>query len=166
MPPQQNPENNNLFYYVLPEQPDRIYTSQDLDELTSNERRRLQLQDPSRPWLVDGGMPRAHRDNPLVALRRDVYIRDHFTCQSRGCGRQFISEATLARKDFEYDGLHNVHGLTLGHIIPRSKQGEYSLENIKAQCKPCNNRLGDKVWTDFIEQEQPHGAEDQDQSTG
>lgn len=151
-----DPGEGDVFHYTHPEIPGRVFTSNDLDELTSAERRRLQRQDPKRPWLVDGAMPRQVNQNPLADLRRDVYIRDRFRCQ--GCGRQFVSDETLARDDFEYDGLHNIHGLTLGHIIPKSKQGPYSMENIKAQCKPCNNRLGDKVWADFIEQEKRMAA--------
>lgn len=138
------------LYYMLPDRPGKVYTSRDLHELSSLERKRLQRLDPARPWLVDGAMPRQAGLNPLVELRREVYIRDHFTCQNKGCGRQFISESTLAREDFSYDGLHNVRGLTLGHIVPKSQGGPYSLDNIKAQCQPCNNRLGDKVWTEFL----------------
>ena len=143
-------DDDSDLYYMLPSRPGKVYTSRDLVDLSSQERRRLQRLDPARPWLVDGAMPRRHDLNPLAALRRDVYIRDRFTCQNKGCGRQFISEATLAREDFVYDGLHNVRGLTLGHIIPKSQGGPYSMENIKAQCQPCNNRLGDNVWTEFL----------------
>jgi hypothetical protein len=143
-------DDESDLYYVLPNQPGKVYTSRDLSELSSVERRRLQRLDPSRPWLVDGAMPRQAGVNPIVELRRDVYIRDRFTCQDRDCGRQFISEKTLARDDFCYDGLHNVRGLTLGHVIPKSKGGGYTLDNIKAQCQQCNNRLGDNVWTNFF----------------
>lgn len=145
-----DPGEGDVHIYVLPDRPGQVYTSLEVETLTHLERRRLQRQDPERPWLLDGAMPRQPDHNPLAELRRDVYIRDRFTCQTKGCGEQFISEAILARADFSYDGLHNVVGLTLGHIVPKSKGGEYSHENIKAQCKPCNNRLGDRVWTEFI----------------
>lgn len=143
-------DDHDLRYYSHPERGGTIFTSEDLHELTLAERHRLQRIDPDRPWLVDGLMPRQADQNPLADLRRDVYIRDRFTCQSKGCGQQFICEETLALDTFSYDGRHNVHGLTMGHVIPKSKGGPWSMENIKCQCRDCNNALGDRVWTEFI----------------
>jgi 5-methylcytosine-specific restriction endonuclease McrA len=51
--------------------------------------------------------------------RRDVFLRDHFTCQY--CGKQ-------ARE------------LTLDHVLPRHRGGTHSWENVVAACKPCNHR--------------------------
>ena len=51
--------------------------------------------------------------------RRDVFLRDHFTCQY--CGKQ--------TKD-----------LTLDHVLPRHRGGGHSWENVIAACKPCNHR--------------------------
>ncbi|MGE3798003.1 MAG: HNH endonuclease [Thermomicrobiales bacterium] len=55
--------------------------------------------------------------------RREVFIRDNFTCQY--CGRRS-------------------HDLTLDHIIPRSRGGKHIWENLAAACKPCNHRKGGK----------------------
>ena len=35
--------------------------------------------------------------------------------------------------------------LTLDHVIPRSKGGDDSWENLVAACLPCNNRKGDRT---------------------
>jgi 5-methylcytosine-specific restriction endonuclease McrA len=51
--------------------------------------------------------------------RRDVFLRDHFTCQY--CGKQ--------TKD-----------LTLDHVLPRHRGGAHNWENIAAACKGCNHR--------------------------
>ncbi len=51
--------------------------------------------------------------------RREVFIRDHYTCQY--CGKQ--------TKD-----------LTLDHVIPRHRGGAHSWENVVSACIPCNHR--------------------------
>ena len=55
--------------------------------------------------------------------RRAVFARDDWTCQY--CG---------ARSN-----------LTVDHVIPRSKGGLSSWENIVASCAPCNRRKGDRT---------------------
>ncbi len=55
--------------------------------------------------------------------RRAVFARDDWTCQY--CG---------ARSN-----------LTVDHVIPRSKGGASSWDNIVASCAPCNRRKGDAL---------------------
>ena len=55
--------------------------------------------------------------------RRAVFARDDWTCQY--CG---------ARSN-----------LTVDHVVPRSKGGTSSWENIVASCAPCNRRKGDAL---------------------
>ncbi|MCU0507761.1 MAG: HNH endonuclease [Anaerolineae bacterium] len=62
----------------------------------------------------------------LAPTRRSVVMRDNFTCQY--CG------------DSPGRGL-----LTLDHIVPRSKGGQTSWENVVAACRPCNMRKGDRT---------------------
>ena len=50
--------------------------------------------------------------------RREVFARDGYRCQY--CG-------TRARD------------LTLDHVVPRSRGGQHSWENIVSACKPCNH---------------------------
>ena len=53
--------------------------------------------------------------------RRAVFARDEWTCQY--CGSR--------------------GNLTVDHVIPKSKGGSSSWENIVASCAPCNRRKGD-----------------------
>ena len=62
----------------------------------------------------------------LAPTRRSVVVRDNFTCQY--CG------------DTPGRGL-----LTLDHIVPRSKGGQTSWENVVAACRACNMRKGDRT---------------------
>ena len=55
--------------------------------------------------------------------RRAVFARDSWTCQY--CGSR--------------------SNLTVDHVIPRSKGGSSSWENIVASCAPCNRRKGNRT---------------------
>ncbi|MGI9099753.1 MAG: HNH endonuclease [Solirubrobacteraceae bacterium] len=55
--------------------------------------------------------------------RRAVFARDGWTCQY--CGSR--------------------SSLTVDHVIPRSKGGTSTWDNIVASCAPCNRRKGDAL---------------------
>lgn len=57
--------------------------------------------------------------------RRAVFARDQWTCQY--CGSR--------------------SNLTVDHVIPKSKGGPSSWDNIVASCAPCNRRKGDALVT-------------------
>ena len=64
------------------------------------------------------------RPRPRVKLtRREVFIRDNFTCQY--CGRRDVE-------------------LTIDHVVPRSRGGGHSWDNLVSACKVCNHRKGGK----------------------
>ncbi len=56
--------------------------------------------------------------------RRAIFARDRWTCQY--CG---VERTTL----------------TVDHVVPRSKGGRSSWDNIVASCAPCNRRKGDRL---------------------
>jgi 5-methylcytosine-specific restriction endonuclease McrA len=56
--------------------------------------------------------------------RRNIHYRDNFKCQY--CGAK-------------------AKELTIDHIIPKSKGGDDSWENLVTACKPCNNKKGDST---------------------
>ena len=58
--------------------------------------------------------------------RKNILMRDRNTCQF--CGRVMPASE-----------------LTLDHIVPRSRGGESSWENLVTCCHPCNNRKGDRL---------------------
>ncbi len=65
------------------------------------------------------------RPRPQVKLtRREVFIRDAFTCQY--CGVQ-------------------TRDLTLDHVMPKSRNGAHTWENLVSACKACNHRKGGKT---------------------
>jgi 5-methylcytosine-specific restriction endonuclease McrA len=56
--------------------------------------------------------------------RRAVLARDQWTCQYCGSSRP---------------------GLTVDHVIPRSRGGQSVWENIVASCAPCNRKKGNRL---------------------
>jgi 5-methylcytosine-specific restriction endonuclease McrA len=58
--------------------------------------------------------------------RKNILMRDRYTCQY--CLRTF-----------------NSGELTLDHVMPRSRAGETTWENLVACCHPCNNRKGNRT---------------------
>jgi 5-methylcytosine-specific restriction endonuclease McrA len=62
---------------------------------------------------------------PLPVSRRTVMARDSYTCQY--CGAQ-PGKAQL----------------TIDHVVPRSKGGGTTWDNVVAACAPCNRRKGNR----------------------
>ena len=67
---------------------------------------------------------RIPRQGKVVFSKKNVLRRDHFTCQ--------------------YCGKHG-RGLTIDHIIPRSRGGVTNWENVVAACQPCNSKKGNQT---------------------
>jgi 5-methylcytosine-specific restriction endonuclease McrA len=61
--------------------------------------------------------------------RFNVFLRDSFTCQY--CGTGFPT-----------------HDLTFDHVIPRSRGGRTTWDNVVTACSCCNLRKGDKLCRD------------------
>jgi 5-methylcytosine-specific restriction endonuclease McrA len=83
--------------------------------------RRLELERPVIVQLL------ANIRVPRVALqptRANILLRDEDTCQ-------YCSKRT--------------RDLTLDHIIPRSRGGQSTWENLVASCKACNGRKGNRL---------------------
>lgn len=79
------------------------------------------LQVPEHIRLTSGN-PERHWKIPPVN-RREVFRRDHHTCQY--CG--------------------NTKRLTLDHVIPRSRGGTHTWDNVVTACETCNSRKGDSL---------------------
>ena len=65
----------------------------------------------------------------LPVTRRGILARDHYTCQY--CG------VMPPRKD-----------LTIDHVLPRSRGGKTTWENVATACTKCNGRKGSRTPTE------------------
>lgn len=61
-----------------------------------------------------------------IISRRNILLRDHHTCMY--CGKK-----------------GNPQALTLDHVIPSSRGGRNTWENLVACCQPCNRRKADRT---------------------
>ena len=64
--------------------------------------------------------------SPVKFSRRNIFLRDENRCQY--CEKKF-----------------STHHLSLDHVIPRSRGGETSWENIVCACRKCNVRKGGRT---------------------
>lgn len=73
-------------------------------------------------------LSRYHRCPPRVVKfnRRNIFVRDNFRCQYCGC---------VPRED----------DLTIDHVIPRSRGGRTTWENVVLACTRCNTRKGNHL---------------------
>jgi len=58
--------------------------------------------------------------------KRNIFARDNWTCQY--CQTQTFGNSG-----------------TIDHVIPRSRGGEYSWDNLVTACKSCNSKKGNKT---------------------
>ena len=83
-----------------------------------------------------------------LALQRPCVIRLHrYVRIPRDVHRRKITrKAVLARDAWtcQYCG-HQAAGLTVDHVIPRSRGGPSEWDNIVAACAPCNRRKGNRT---------------------
>jgi 5-methylcytosine-specific restriction endonuclease McrA len=84
---------------------------------------------------------RMSMDRPMV-IRLVTYVRIPRDAHRRKITRK----AVLARDSWtcQYCGARKP-GLTVDHVIPRSRGGESVWENIVASCAPCNRRKGNRL---------------------
>jgi len=74
-----------------------------------------------RPSIIRLGHM-VHRPRPVVKLnRREIFRRDHFTCQ--------------------YCGLKHPN-LTIDHVVPKRAGGASTWENLVTACPQCNHKKG------------------------
>jgi 5-methylcytosine-specific restriction endonuclease McrA len=77
-----------------------------------------------RPSVIRLGYM-VHRPRPRVRLnKREIFRRDQYCCQY--CGRS------------------STH-LTLDHVLPKTRGGEYAWDNLVSACPQCNRRKGGRT---------------------
>jgi len=96
---------------------DRVTVLAEYDQVVHSQRHEFRL--PSVVVLKEF----LHPQKRVAFTRFNLFLRDEFSCQY--CG---------ARGDLTFD-----------HVVPRSRGGITSWENVVAACSPCNLRKGSKT---------------------
>lgn len=73
-----------------------------------------------------------------------IRLYDYVTVP-RGAGRRLSRRAVFARDRFRCQYCGSEGRLTIDHVIPRSKGGTHTWENVVTSCAPCNLKKGDKT---------------------
>jgi 5-methylcytosine-specific restriction endonuclease McrA len=90
---------------------------------------------------VEAGGSVIHSERATVTL--PVVIRlNHYVRLPRPDGRRLSRRAILARDGFRCQYCGSTRHLTIDHIVPRSRGGLTSWENVVTSCAPCNVRKG------------------------
>ena len=95
---------------------DRVTILAEYDEIVRSQREAIRI--PSVVVLKDY----VHPQKRVAFTRFNLFLRDEFCCQY--CGSK--------------------GDLTFDHVVPRSRGGVTSWENVVAACAPCNLRKGNK----------------------
>jgi len=95
---------------------DRVTILAEYDEVVRSQREAIRI--PSVVVLKDY----VHPQKRVAFTRFNLFLRDEFCCQY--CGSK--------------------GDLTFDHVVPRSRGGVTSWENVVAACAPCNLRKGNK----------------------
>jgi 5-methylcytosine-specific restriction endonuclease McrA len=99
---------------------DRVAVVSEYDRVIHSPRHSLRL--PSVIALKEF-IPSARKP---AFTRFNVFLRDRFSCQY--CGEGFPT-----------------HDLTFDHVIPRSRGGRTTWDNVVTACSPCNLRKGSRM---------------------
>ena len=67
-----------------------------------------------------------NRGNPRLS-KSNITLRDRYQCQ-------YCLERV------------NMKTVTMDHVVPQSRGGKTTWDNIVASCAPCNSRKGSKLW--------------------
>jgi hypothetical protein len=119
--------------------------------LVMNEKASIIAADGAHPVFGSSGA----WDRPsVIILRRYVRVPS---------GRSVpVSRRGILRRDSNRCGYCGGHANTIDHVLPRSRGGKDSWENLVACCLKCNNVKGDRTpqemnWTLRMNPKAPHG---------
>ena len=96
--------------------------------------------------VVERGQGRLRSENMSVERPAVIRLVTYVRVPRDVHRRKITRKAVLARDSWtcQYCGSERP-GLTVDHVIPRSRGGESVWENIVASCAPCNRKKGNKL---------------------
>jgi 5-methylcytosine-specific restriction endonuclease McrA len=108
-------------------------------------RRAVVLLLKAKAELVERGRLELHSENSTVARPVVIRLITYVNVPRDAHRRKITRRAVFARDSWTCQYCGSRSNLTVDHVIPRSKGGTSSWENIVASCAPCNRRKGDRL---------------------
>jgi 5-methylcytosine-specific restriction endonuclease McrA len=98
-----------------------------------------------RAELVERGGWELHSERATIARPVVIRLVSYVHVPRDTHRRKITRRAVFARDGWACQYCGSRSNLTVDHVIPRSKGGTSSWENIVASCAPCNRRKGDRL---------------------
>ena len=95
--------------------------------------------------LLERGVSELHSESSTVARPVVIRLVTYVKVPRDAHRRKITRRAVFARDSWTCQYCGSRSNLTVDHVIPRSKGGSSSWENIVASCAPCNRRKADRL---------------------
>jgi 5-methylcytosine-specific restriction endonuclease McrA len=108
-------------------------------------RRAIVLLLKEKAELLERGLWELHSESATLARPVVIRLMAYVNVPRDAHRRKITRRAVFARDSWTCQYCGSRSNLTVDHVIPRSKGGSSSWENIVASCAPCNRRKGDRL---------------------
>ena len=108
-------------------------------------RRAIVLLLKARAEVLEHGTSTLHSERAQFARPIVIRLTTYVRVPRDAHRRKITRRAVFARDGWACQYCGSRSNLTVDHVIPRSKGGPSSWENIVASCAPCNRRKGDRL---------------------
>ena len=99
--------------------------------------------------MVEHGISELRSERRVLARPVVIRLRNYVKLPRDSSKRKITRRAVFARDGWACQYCGTRSKLTVDHVIPRSKGGRTSWENIVAACSPCNLRKGGRLAHDI-----------------
>lgn len=94
--------------------------------------------------VLDGTDIELHSEQSSMTRPSVIRLRAYVRIPYQSLQRRITRRAVFARDSWECQYCGRKGSLTMDHVVPRSKGGDTSWENVVACCATCNRRKGDR----------------------
>jgi 5-methylcytosine-specific restriction endonuclease McrA len=95
--------------------------------------------------MVEHGISELRSESRVLARPVVIRLRNYVKLPRESSKRKITRRAGFARDGWACQYCGTRSKLTVDHVIPRSKGGSSTWENIVASCAPCNRRKADRL---------------------
>ena len=95
--------------------------------------------------ILERGRRELHSDSLTIPVPMVIRLVRYVSVPRDTHRRKITRRAVFARDEWTCQYCGSNGNLTVDHVIPRSKGGGSTWENIVASCAPCNRRKGDHL---------------------